>query len=71
MYDVRIGNCRAVSTTSYFNLTVKMALPCEKEYEKMWYTVDPLLQAAASNFFDEITTKNLLSKNWILLKASI
>ena len=35
------------------------------------FTVDPLLQAAASNFFDEIFTHYLLSKNCILLKASI
>ena len=35
------------------------------------FTVDPLLQAAASNLFDEIFAQNLLGKNCILLKASI
>ena len=31
-------------------------------------TVFPLLEAAASNSFEEILAQNLLSKNWVLLR---
>ena len=34
-------------------------------------TVSSELEAAASNFFDKILAQNLLSKNCVLLKASI
>ena len=32
------------------------------------YTVKPVLEAAVSNYFDEIFAQNLLSKNCILLR---
>ena len=53
----------------YFSKTLVRACLATKENELQ--TVDPLLQAAASNFFDENFVQNLLSKNYILLKASI
>ena len=35
---------------------------------QLLFTVKPVLEAAASNYFDEIFAQNLLSKNCILLR---
>ena len=39
-----------------------------EQYRSNRYTVKPVLEAAASNYFDEIFAQNLLSKNCILLR---